>query len=224
MQSAPEDMRTEAAIQAASQAEEKPTPPREVVWDWGVRLGHWAILACVIYLFTHHDTKDFPGHDVAGYAVVGIVTWRFVWGFVGTRYARFSAFLYSPRETLSYTLSALKMGDAREYTSHNPMGALMVFVLLAMLTAITTLGLMLLAAQQLAGPLAGWVPTDWDAALETAHGTLAYGLLGAVSVHILGTVWASWWHRENYVWSMITGRKVVYKRRRKRTTAADRRD
>jgi len=192
----------------------------EVVWDLVVRVGHWTIVACFAYsLFVE---PDFPGHDISGYLILAIVLWRWVWGFVGSRHARFRAFIYSPRETLSYTLSAFRMGEAREYASHNPMGALMVFAILIMLPLTCVLGIMLLGAQQLAGPLAGIVPLEWDYDLEQQHMLAGYAMAGLVGMHLAGTVWACWWHRQNYVLAMITGRKSRHKRRRKRTSAADR--
>lgn len=198
------------------------TAPEEVVWDPWVRIGHWTLVLCVAYaLFAK---RKFPGHDVAGYLIVAVVLWRWVWGFVGSRYARFSAFLYSPRETRDYLLAAVRLGKAKEYMTHNPMGALMVFCLLVMLPGVSVLGMMLIASQQLAGPLAGWVPVAWDHTLETLHGFAAWSLAALVAVHLLGTAWATWWHRENYVKAMITGKKPCYKRRQHRGSAADRRN
>lgn len=193
---------------------------QEVVWDKVVRVGHWTIVACFGYSLI--AKPEFPGHDLSGYTILAIVLWRWVWGFIGSRHARFKAFLYSPRETLSYTLAAFRMGDAREYSSHNPMGALMVLVFLVLLPLTCLIGVMLLAAQQLSGPLAGIVPLEWDFDLEAIHSLVAYTMAWLVAVHVGGALWASWWHRENYILAMITGRKSRFKRRRKRTSAADR--
>ena len=186
-----------------------------------MRLGHWVLVASVAYLILFENR--FPGHDIAGYVALGIVLWRWAWGFVGSRYARFSAFLFGPRETLEYTLSALRMGAAREYASHNPMGALMVFALLLVVPVASISGVMLMGAQRYAGPLEGMVPVEWEFMLETAHYGSVWLLEGLIVIHVLGTLWASWWHRENYIWAMFTGRKNRYRRRRKRTSAADRR-
>lgn len=148
--------------------------------------------------------------------------WRWVWGFIGTRYARFSAFIFSPRETLQYTLSAFRMGEAREYTSHNPMGALMVFAILLFLPAACILGLMLFATQQLSGPFVGMMPVVWDEQLEVIHEFAAWAFSGLIVFHLVGTAWATWWHRENYVLAMITGMKSRQHRRSKRTSVEDR--
>ncbi|MCB1954945.1 MAG: cytochrome b/b6 domain-containing protein [Rhodocyclaceae bacterium] len=213
--------------QAEAVSEARPPEPapaarkgQELVWDRVVRLGHWSLVACVAYsLFVE---PEFPGHDISGYAILAIILWRWIWGFVGSPYARFRSFIYSPRETVNYTLSAFRMGEAREYSSHNPMGALMVFIFLAGLPVTCTLGIMLLGAQQLAGPLAGIVPLNWDYDLEVLHELAGWTIMWLIVIHVVGAAWASWWHRENYVLAMVTGRKSRFKRRRKRTSAADR--
>jgi cytochrome b len=192
----------------------------ELVWDIGVRAGHWIMVVCIGYLILFDNR--FPGHDTAGYIVLAIVLWRWLWGFIGSRYARFTSFLFGPRETLEYIVSAFRFGKAKEYTSHNPMGALMVFALLATLPVASISGVMLMGAQRYAGPLEGLIPTEWEFLLESVHYGSVWLLEGLILIHVLGTLWASWWHRENYIRSMITGKKNRYRRRSKRTSATDR--
>lgn len=184
------------------------------VWDLGVRVGHWSLAVAFAIAFLEYRT--FPLHAYVGYAILAIVVWRIVWGFIGPEHARFRAFLYSPRDTLRYTLSALRLGPAAEYLSHNPMGALMVFALLAGLLAECVLGMMFYSANALSGPLGELVPTPWEDWLESAHSLLGNVLAWMIAGHLIGIAWATWWHRENYVLPMITGFKSRHHRRQQR--------
>lgn len=188
------------------------TSARQIkVWDALVRTFHWTLVTSFFTGF--FITDKFPLHAYAGYLIFTLVLMRIVWGFIGSPYARFSAFIYTVRETIQYTLSAFRLGPAREYLSHNPMGALMVFAFLFLLLANTVIGTMLYAAQQLEGPLVDIVPTSWDEALEDIHFTMARVLITLAGFHVFGVIWASWWHRQNYVLAMFTGYKSVFTRR-----------
>lgn len=184
------------------------------VWDILVRVFHWSLVTSFFTGF--FITNKFPLHAYTGYIILTLVSLRIVWGFVGSEYARFSAFTYSINETVRYTLSALRMGEAREYLSHNPMGSIMVFAMLFMLLSNGIVGVMLYAAQQLEGPLEGIVPVAWDEDLLTVHTIMARVLIGLAGFHVFGVVWASWWHRQNYVLAMFTGYKSVHTRRARR--------
>ena len=200
-----------AASLQASTISTTSTPTRIKVWDILVRIFHWTLV--VSFTTGYLITDKFPLHAYAGYTIFTLVVIRIVWGFIGTKYARFSAFTYSVNETVQYLLSALRMAKAREYLSHNPMGALMVYLLLAMLLFNATIGTMLYAAQQLEGPLADIVPTMWDENLEVIHKFMAKALLGLAAFHLAGVLWATWWHRQNYVLAMFTGYKSAFTRR-----------
>jgi cytochrome b len=193
-----------------------------LVWDPYVRIAHWSLVILFIYL--NFVENQFPGHDIAGYIVFLIIIWRWIWGFAGTTYARFRSFWFSPSEITSYSLAAIKRKEAPEYTSHNPMGALMVYSILITLPFAVVSGVVLMGVQQYEGPLAGVIPLDWEDFVEMFHFGFVYVMQGLVVIHIFGTLWASWWHRENYVLSMITGKKVRDKRRKRRTSESDRID
>ena len=69
------------------------------VWDPFVRVFHWSLVALFIVTWISADEWDRL-HEITGYAIIGLIGLRLVWGLIGTRYARFSDFVYSPGAVL----------------------------------------------------------------------------------------------------------------------------
>jgi cytochrome b len=195
--------------------------PTRPVWDPLVRIGHWTL---VIAFFTAYLAGDdfFAVHKWAGYVVTIYLLFRIIWGFIGTRHARFADFVRGPGAVFSY-LRDLTTGKVKDYAGHNPAGGAMVIALLLSLFVTTTSGIALYAVEDSAGPLAGIVTEqtfaplastfgdDEESAgeevLESAHKTFVYITLVLVGLHIAGVVASSLAHKENLARAMITGRK-----------------
>ncbi len=166
-----------------------------LVWDWPVRLGHWLLaLAFVVCWLTSESERLQLIHVGAGAMVVAIASFRLIWGLIGTRHARFAAFVRSPLAVKNYLGSVLRQ-QPEHHTGHNPAGGWAIIALLS-------LGL-------LTG-LSGWAIFNdlgghW---LEELHEGLASSMLAVVGVHLAGVVSASWLHRENLVRAMLTGKKL----------------
>ncbi len=184
-------MKTAVLTTAAPAAAAPRTLP---VWDPLVRVFHWSLAGA---FFTAYLLGDDGGalHQALGYTVLGLVAFRLVWGVVGTRHARFAAFVPSPARAVAYFKDMLRGREPR-HLGHNPAGALMVITLLLMLTATG---------------VTGWLQTTdagWGSgALEEIHEVLANTTLTLVGLHVLGVIWSSLRHRENLVRAMFTGRK-----------------
>jgi len=115
------------------------------VWDPFVRFFHWTLVICIIGQFiTAEDFQD--AHVILGYVIIGLVLSRILWGFVGTKHARFNDFLYRPSTTIRY-LKSLFNGPPEHYIGHNPAGGAMIIVLLLSLLVTTFTGLMTLGSE-----------------------------------------------------------------------------
>lgn len=170
-------------------------PPATIrVWDPLVRLFHWSLVVSFAIAWISADEWD-DLHIWAGYAAAALVSFRILWGLVGSRYARFSQFVHAPRTVTAY-LKDLMAGREARYLGHNPAGGAMILLLLASLAALC---------------LTGWMYTldafwgeEW---VEEIHEVLANLLLVLVGLHVAGVALASLKHHENLVRSMITGHK-----------------
>lgn len=176
------------------------------VWDPLVRIGHWTL---VVTFFTAYFTEDdfLTAHVWAGYMLGGVVSFRLLWGVIGTRHARFSSFVRGPAAVVGYFRDSLR-GRGSYYLGHNPAGGAMVLALLFCLAVTAASGLGLYAVEEGAGPLAGWLAHGrYEDAWEEVHEVFANLSMALVVLHVLGVVFSSLAHRENLVLAMITGRK-----------------
>ena len=170
-------------------------PPETVrVWDPLVRLFHWSLVGLFAFAFLTGDEWK-QAHEIAGYAVGGLIAFRVLWGFVGTRHARFSDFIYSPRTILTFIRESMLLRAPR-YLGHNPAGGMMVVALLLMIAATAITGHMMTTDQ--------WWGIEW---VEEVHEIAAFSALGLVILHLAGVALASLEHRENLIKAMFTGRK-----------------
>ena len=180
------------------------------VWDPLVRLFHWTLVgAFAVAYLTEDDWLHV--HVWAGYTVLGLVGFRLVWGLVGPDHARFSDFVYSPRQTLVYLKEVFTLRASR-YIGHNPAGGAMIILMLLSLLLTTASGVALYGADQGQGPLAGLLKNtaeSWVDILEETHEWFANFTLFMVMAHVGGIIWESVLHRENLVKAMINGRKRV---------------
>ena len=67
------------------------------VWDPFVRVFHWSLVSCVVLNFFVVDDGETL-HQFIGYLAAGLVAARFVWGFVGSEYARASTASFRRRQ------------------------------------------------------------------------------------------------------------------------------
>ncbi len=178
------------------------------VWDPLVRIFHWTLVASFTIAFATGD-EWASIHTLAGYIVGGLLLFRLMWGLIGTRYARFSNFVYSRKVTVGY-LKDIAAFRPKRYLGHNPAGGAMVIALLLSLIATVVTGLSLYGANEFSGPLAGfWAGSShfMGDVLEELHEFFANFTLLLVIAHVAGVILASFQHGENLVRSMFTGLK-----------------
>lgn len=164
------------------------------VWDRVVRCIHWALAAACIGAWVSTEV-GLGWHMPLGYLACALVALRVIWGFTGSRYARFSQFLRSPRATWHYALR-VRQGQAARYIGHNPLGGWMAVALWACVALLGS---------------TGWLySTDmfWgEAWLDRTHEVLGWLLLALVALHIGGVLHTARVHRERLVRAMLTGAK-----------------
>ncbi len=180
------------------------------IWDIFIRVFHWSLLAT--FSITYLTEDDFPTlHVYAGYTMMALIALRLVWGFVGSRHARFSNFVVKPSAVIEYMKEVVQF-RAKRYLGHNPAGGAMVIALLISLSMTLLFGLLTFGASEFSGPLAGLVGGingSLANIFEELHEFFANATVLLVALHVFGVLVASFQHGENLIKSMFTGFKQI---------------
>jgi cytochrome b len=202
------------------------------VWDPILRIFHWALVVFFIASYASGEEESML-HIWSGYAIAGLVIFRLIWGLFGPKHARFSDFIYSPKEIVAYACGLLT-GKAKRYLGHNPLGGLMVVALLVSLSMSAVTGMMLYGVEEGKGPLAGVMQAEAQITvpqlistaqadddehesrsggdgesemLEEAHEFFANFTVFLIVFHLIGVLFESIFHRESLIRAMFSGYK-----------------
>jgi cytochrome b len=166
------------------------------IWDLPTRVFHWSLALSFFgaYLLAESERVRHL-HVMFGYTVIALVAFRLVWGFLGTRYARFRSFAFGPRAVVNH-LQGLVRRDGPEHIGHTPAGswAIWLMLLLALVTAVSGY----LYFNDIGGD-----------AMEEVHEVAANAWLFVVFVHVAGVIVSSIAERQNLARAMVTGYKKL---------------
>lgn len=167
---------------------------RTLVGDLPVRVFHWLLAAgftaaAILAFLTEDEGAAFPYHAIIGLVLAFMVVLRIVWGFVGTRHARFSGLLHSPRALLRYIWGAVS-GRAERFVGHNPGAAYAILAMFALLLGLALTGVMMARGAK---------------GVKDIHELMAWSMLVVVGAHLLGVALHTLRHRENITRTIIDG-------------------
>ena len=180
------------------------------VWDLPVRLFHWVLVLLLVVSFT---TGKLGGtwlvwHFRSGYCILSLVLFRIVWGLIGSQTARFSSFIRGPRRVFAYGRS-LFGGSADFHAGHNPMGGLMIVLMLVLLLLQATTGLFTDDDISTRGPLADKASDAMVSLFTRIHRININVILACVVLHIGAALFYLGVKKDNLMKPMITGVKAV---------------
>ncbi|MGJ4948981.1 cytochrome b/b6 domain-containing protein [Bradyrhizobium sp. HKCCYLS20291] len=171
-------------------------PKTVEVWDIPLRVWHWALAGFVLIACVTPNTFD-PLHRLAGYAVIGLLAFRLIWGVIGTRHSLFARISLKLRAAPRYVMNIFH-GETGRYLGLNPAGAAMLVAMIGLLVISTISGVMQVSLRFFG---VGWI--------EQTHSLSSNAIIGLIGIHVLGTLWMSVLQRENLARAMLTGRKRV---------------
>ena len=186
---------------------------RVKLWDPALRLFHWSLVICVgaAWYLGQFGPNIMTLHFYAGYCVIALLVFRLIWGLAGPAPARFSHFIYGPKTTFGY-LAGLRKPEPSYWPGHNPIGALSVFAILAVLIAQTGSGLFADPDDFInVGPLADQVSAQANRRASQIHEIASKLILLLVVLHLFAIIFYKRYKGEDLIKPMITGWKWVRK-------------
>ncbi len=113
--------------------------PQDVrVWDPLLRLTHWSFPILIPAMWWTAENSKWALHRQIGLVLLGILTFRVLWGFLGPKTARFSQFVKGPRPVLAYLRGDSGVGPA---IGHSPIGGWSTIALIGAMLLQVSLGL-----------------------------------------------------------------------------------
>lgn len=174
------------------------------IWDWPVRVSHWGFALLIPAMWYTAEYSHWGWHKRLGLVLLGLLVFRILWGFVGTRTARFSSFVKGPRAVVAYLRGRYEHG-----IGHSPIGALSVIALLSAMLAQVGMGLFAGDPYDgMTGPLNSLVSiatADW---LTDTHEWFYWVVLGLVALHLGTIAFYAAVKRTNLVGPMVTGKRL----------------
>ena len=145
-------------------------------------------------------------HAFGGYAILALVLFRILWGFLGGTHARFSDFVRGPGPVIRYAKSILR-DPHPSHRGHNPLGGWSVLAMLGSLLVQGATGLFANDNVMMEGPLAKHVSDRASEIATAGHDVNAAVLLTLIAIHIAAVLFYLLAKKENLIAPMITGRK-----------------
>jgi cytochrome b len=177
------------------------------VWDLPTRVFHWALAAAVFGQLATGLGGVMEWHFRIGYAVLALLMFRIVWGFVGGRWSRFAAFVYAPGSVMSYLRGR---AHPDHLIGHTPIGALSVFALLAVLALQVASGLVADDEITASGPLTRFVSGATVSLATGWHTTQGkWIVIALVGLHLLAVLYYVLVKRHRLVRPMLSGDKLI---------------
>jgi cytochrome b len=192
------------ALPETQMSDTRALPPVSVrVWDWPVIIVHWTMALLVALAYWAVEGGQMAWHYRFGYALLGLLVFRLIWGFAGSSTARFASFVKGPRRVIEYL-----RGSQDHIHGHNPLGALSIIAVLSVLAIQIGLGLFASNGNgSKAGPFADLIAPGSAHVAAELHNVNFYLLLALIGLHVAAVLFYLLVRRNNLIAPMLTGRR-----------------
>jgi cytochrome b len=180
-----------------------PGSQEQPVWDLPVRLFHWVLAGLVAFSWWSAEYGHTDWHIWSGLAILTLLIFRLLWGFVGSSTARWSSFVRGPASVAAH------LRGRWNGIGHTPLGALSVVAILLALSVQVGLGLIAEDEDGIyTGPLYRLVSIDTSDKARDLHELWFNVILGLLALHVTAIV-VYRFKGKKLTKPMITGRALL---------------
>ncbi|WP_407827034.1 cytochrome b/b6 domain-containing protein [Sphingomonas sp.] len=168
-----------------------------------MRLVHWLLAGLIAFSWWSVHNHHTDWHIWSGCAILTLLIFRLLWGFVGSSTARFASFVRGPRAVADY------LRGRWSGAGHTPLGALSVIAIF--LAVIVQVGLGLVSQDEdglYMGPLARLVGSDTSDKARDIHELWFNVVLALIVLHVAAIIFYRF-RGKRLTKPMITGRAVL---------------
>jgi cytochrome b len=183
-----------------------------LIWDLPLRLFHWLFACTVIasWYTSDQDNNLIDIHMKLGYFALGLLVFRILWGFVGTKHSQFRSFFPTPKRLINY-IGDLKNNQVKDSSGHNPLGSLMVFLMIFLISLQAISGLFINDDVFSSGPYYDSVSKEVEQVMMFLHHNVFDFMIAAIAMHLLAIAYYERVKKQSIIVPMITGKKLAAK-------------
>ena len=178
--------------------------PKYLMWDLPLRVFKWGFSISIVGAVISGKTDNIVIHERFALTVLGLLLFRFIWGFIGSETARFSHFIHTPIAVFFDGMDILK-ARKKQHFGHSALGGYATLLLLLVPLAIVATGLFSTDDVLFDGPLAHFQP-DWIRTATRLHHMLHPVLFAVLFLHLLAIIIYWWRLRINLVKPIVIGK------------------
>ncbi|MEE2683656.1 MAG: cytochrome b/b6 domain-containing protein [Pseudomonadota bacterium] len=180
-----------------------------MIWDLPLRIFHWLLVIFVaLAWYTVKVSGDMDLHMLAGQAILALLIFRIIWGFIGTRHSLFKNFIFGIKEVIFY-LKSIFSSSAKKYVGHNPLGSIAVFIMLSLLLFQTITGLFATDYDgYFKGPLNDFISSAAGSSITGLHHeNFELFIVSMIFIHLFAIFFHLLVKKENLIFPMFSGKK-----------------
>lgn len=177
--------------------------PKILIWDLPLRAFHWLFMAAIIGAIISGKAENLALHERFGMAVMGLLAFRIIWGFIGGRTARFAHFIKGVGQVRA-VLAGIWKRRPSDYIGHSALGGwatlalLGIPLLLALTGSVSTDGILY------QGPFAHLLPGMGKQFAELHH-SIEPLLFLVIFLHLAALALYYFWLKKNLIQPMLGG-------------------